>query len=82
MSTCINSDKFLYGDISYVEVGLVDERNLSKKTIMGPTYAYYDDETEMFIVETPRYKKHMFPREQVVSFTVVYEKEDGEENEV
>lgn len=68
--------------INYVEIGLVDQRNLPKIVIYGPDYAYYRSGTSMFIVETANTKTWLFPREQVVSFKVVYETEDGEENEV
>lgn len=67
-----------YGEIKYVEIGLVNERNFPTKTIYGPDYAYYDPDSKMYIVEWIDRKIWMYPREQVVSFSVIYSKENGE----
>lgn len=67
--------------IDYVEVKLTDQRFYPTKVIKNPTYAYYKSDANMFVVESVNPKKTwLFPREQIVGFTIHYK--NGEENEV
>lgn len=65
--------------ISRVSIAL---KHSGTRDIYDPTDAYYKATEQMFIVKDDVLgKKWIYPRENVESFTI-FQKEDGEENEV